>query len=94
VKVVSLPRSAIVVLDEIYREGPISPKDIAKKAELAPRTISYALRSLCEINLCKKLPNLRDMRQPLYYANRDRIKELQIDLGRLIAETRVYLKIV
>lgn len=72
----------------------MTPKDIAKEAEFAPRTITYALRCLCDISLCKRLPNLRDMRQPLYYANIDRMKELQIDLSRLIAETRVFLKIV
>jgi len=73
-----LPRSAIIVLDRLTNEGPMTPKDISSKVDLAPRTVSFALRKLVGQNLCKKIPNLRDMRQPLYLANDETAKELRM----------------
>ena len=73
-----LPRSAIVVLDRLTHEGPMTPKDISSKVDLAPRTVSFALRKLMGQKLCRKIPNLQDMRQPLYLANLERAKELRM----------------
>ncbi|MFW9909654.1 MAG: MarR family transcriptional regulator [Candidatus Thorarchaeota archaeon] len=73
-----LPRSAIIVLDRLTHDGPLTPKDISTKVDLAPRTVSFALRKLVGQNLCRKIPNLSDMRQPLYLANEDRAKELRM----------------
>ena len=73
-----LPRSAIIVLDRLTNDGPMTPKDISNKVDLAPRTVSFALRKLVGQNLCKKIPNLSDMRQPLYLANEDTAKELRM----------------
>lgn len=73
-----LPRSAIIVLDRLTNEGPMTPKDISNKVDLAPRTVSFALRKLVGQNLCKKIPNLSDMRQPLYLANDETARELRM----------------
>lgn len=73
-----LPRSAIIVLDRLTHEGPMTPKDISSKVNLAPRTVSFALRKLIGHELCRKIPNLQDMRQPLYLANLERARELQM----------------
>ena len=73
-----LPRSAIIVLDRLQHEGPMTPKDISSKVDLAPRTVSFALRKLMGQNLCRKIPNLSDMRQPLYQADRERAQELRM----------------
>ncbi|MBD3405384.1 MAG: MarR family transcriptional regulator [Candidatus Lokiarchaeota archaeon] len=73
-----LPRSAILVLDRLASEGPMTPKDISKKVDLAPRTISFALRKLLGKKLCRKIPNLQDMRQPLYMADQERARELRM----------------
>jgi DNA-binding transcriptional regulator GbsR (MarR family) len=54
----------------------MSPKDISEKTKLAPRTVSFALRKLLGWRLCRKVPNLSDMRQPLYLANPEMARNL------------------
>jgi len=73
-----LPRSAIIVLDRLTHEGPMTPKGISQKVDLAPRTVSFALRKLMGQRLCRKIPNLHDMRQPFYIADVERARELRI----------------
>ncbi len=73
-----LPRSAIIVLDRLSNDGPMTPKDISSKVDLAPRTVSFALRKLIGQKLCRKIPNLRDMRQPLYLADHEKAQELRM----------------
>ena len=73
-----LPRSAVIVLDRLTSEGPLTPKDLSTKVNLAPRTVSFALRKLMRQKLCKKIPNLRDMRQPLYLADAEKAKQLRM----------------
>ncbi len=74
---IDLPRSAIIVLSRLAKDGPMTPKDISQKVNLAPRTVSFALQKLMNQNLCRKIPNLRDMRQPLYLADIDKTRELR-----------------
>ncbi|MGD9397959.1 MAG: helix-turn-helix domain-containing protein [Candidatus Thorarchaeota archaeon] len=73
-----LPNSAILVLGSLAAEGPMTPKTIIEKVGLAPRTISFALRTLVRERVIRKTPNLADMRQPLYHVNMERVKELQL----------------
>ncbi|MFX0053541.1 MAG: MarR family transcriptional regulator [Promethearchaeota archaeon] len=73
-----LPRSAIIVLDKLTHDGPLTPKDISTRVDLAPRTVSFALRKLMGQKLCRKIPNLQDMRQPLYLADVERARELRM----------------
>ena len=73
-----LPNSAMLVLGSLAAEGPMTPKTIIEKVGLAPRTISFALRTLVRERVIRKTPNLADMRQPLYHINMDRVKELQL----------------
>jgi len=84
-----MPKSAVVVLYQLAEEGPMSPKDITNTLELSPRTVSFALKFLLTLKLCRKVPNLTDMRQPLYVADRDRARELTMDLQRAKAEAAV-----
>ena len=72
-----LPRSAIIVLNHLAVDGPMTPKDLSKTVDLAPRTVSFALRKLMGHKLCRKVPNLNDMRQPLYLADTVRAKEIR-----------------
>ena len=74
---IELPRSAIIVLDRLTSEGPMTPKAISSTVDLAPRTVSFALRKLMGKSLCRKIPNLSDMRQPLYAADMERAKALR-----------------
>jgi len=74
---IELPRSAIIVLDRLTSEGPMTPKAISSRVDLAPRTVSFALRKLMGQSLCRKIPNLSDMRQPLYAADMERARALR-----------------
>ncbi len=64
-----LPKSAVIVLRHLTTTGPMCPVDISQTAKLAPRTVSHALKRLVNDQLCKKIPNLQDMRRPLYSPN-------------------------
>jgi len=64
-----LPKSAVIVLRHLDTGGPMCPVDISQTANLAPRTVSHALKRLVNDSLCKKIPNLQDMRRPLYVPN-------------------------
>ena len=74
---IDLPRSAIIILSKLAKDGPMTPKAISQEVNLAPRTVSFALQKLINHKLCRKIPNLRDMRQPLYLADIERTRELR-----------------
>ena len=74
----SLPRSAIVVLQSLTYDGPMTPRELLERVDLAPRTVTFALRTLFEEEIIGKTPNLMDMRQPIYHVNMKRIRELQL----------------
>ena len=76
-----LPKSAVIVLRHLVRKGPMSPVDISQTASLAPRTVSHALKRLLDDKLCKKIPNLQDMRRPLYTPNFDTVVEMVSHYG-------------
>lgn len=82
---VELPNSAILVLGSLVTEGPMTPKAIIEKVGLAPRTISFALRTLVRERVIHKTPNLADMRQPIYHINIEKVKELRLrfDAGQI-----------
>ncbi len=71
-----LPKSAVIVLRHLVKRGPMCPVDICQTASLAPRTVSHALKRLLDDRLCKKVPNLQDMRRPLYSPNFDTAVEM------------------
>ncbi|MFX0108116.1 MAG: MarR family transcriptional regulator [Candidatus Hodarchaeota archaeon] len=75
-----LTPTAIVVLQELAEKGPMTPLQIRKEMGLASRTVSTALQRLTDHRLCRRVPNLLDMRQSLYAADPVRMKEMQIDL--------------
>jgi len=86
---IELPRSAIIVLDRLTTEGPMTPKDLSNTVDLAPRTVSFALRKLMGQKLCKKIPNLTDMRQPLYAADMKRAQELRVKFEHVFRQVLV-----
>ncbi|MFW9907399.1 MAG: MarR family transcriptional regulator [Candidatus Thorarchaeota archaeon] len=89
-----LPISALIVLDKLASKGPMTPKQIRGEVTLSPRSVSDALRRLQDKRLCKRIPNLLDMRQPIYSANPEKIRELQINFDHVRAMTRIYMKVV
>ncbi|UCE09469.1 MAG: MarR family transcriptional regulator [Candidatus Thorarchaeota archaeon] len=93
-KPAKIPKSAVLVLDKLAKEGPLTPGELSIRVKIPIRTVSFALKLLRKSGLCKRRHNLHDMRQPLYYANRPRIDELEIDLNRWRAEQRRFFRIV
>jgi DNA-binding MarR family transcriptional regulator len=88
----SLPMSALVVLYNLATKGPMTPKQIRKQVEMSPRTVTNALRKLTDTELCQRIPNLHDMRQPLYYADPSKMREMKIDFDFIRLMTRVHTK--
>ena len=74
---INLTKSTLIVLDKLTTLGPMSPADIAKKSGLAMRTVTLALKTLQSGQFCRKVPNLHDMRKPMYHANQVKVNELQ-----------------
>jgi len=78
----SLPNSAIVVLDTLADKDPLNPKNISKEADIPLRTVSFALRKLTKRRLCRKIPNLADMRCPLYVADQENMRVVNRKYGQ------------
>ena len=68
-ELIEMPPSAKLVFKVLEYEGPLTQKDIVEKTLLSPRTVRYALNILGKRGLIKDIPNLRDVRQKLYYTN-------------------------
>ncbi|MFW9769714.1 MAG: winged helix-turn-helix domain-containing protein [Candidatus Thorarchaeota archaeon] len=75
---IELPNSALIILNSLTSEGPMTPKTLIEKVDLAPRTISFALRTLVREQIITKTPNFADMRQPIYHVNMDKVRELRM----------------
>ncbi len=88
---INLTKSTLIVLDKLATEGPMSPADLAKKSGLAMRTVTLALKTLQSGQLCTKVPNLLDMRKPLYHADQEKVRELQrnIEIWKSMANLQV-----
>jgi DNA-binding MarR family transcriptional regulator len=70
------PRSTIAILSALIIDGPMCPKEISVKLDMAPRTVSFALRQLMRERILRRIPNLHDMRRPKYHVNIDQAKSL------------------
>ncbi|MHA2081269.1 MAG: hypothetical protein ACW99H_09020, partial [Candidatus Thorarchaeota archaeon] len=58
------------------------------------RTVTFALKKLIRHRLLRKVPNLLDMRKPLYHANIDRIREVEADIERLRIMTGLHMRAI
>ena len=70
------PKSALAILGALINHGPMCPIEISEKLDMAPRTVSFALRKLLGRQLLKKIPNLHDMRRPKYHVDMDAAKDM------------------
>ncbi|MFX1483552.1 MAG: MarR family transcriptional regulator [Promethearchaeota archaeon] len=88
---IKLTKSTLLVLDKLDRDGPMSPQDLAESSGLAMRTVTLALKTLLMGKFCRRVPNLMDMRKPLYHADPERVRELRrdADIWRSVAHLRV-----
>ena len=75
---IELPNSALIVLNSLGSQGPMTPKTIISRIDLPSRTITFALHLLLEEDIVRRVPNLLDMRQPYYHINIERFKELEL----------------
>ena len=71
-KLVDVPPSAKLVYKVLEYEGPLTQKDIISKTFLPPRTVRRALQLLFEKGLIGEVPNIRDLRQRLYYVRAEK----------------------
>ncbi|MHA1576643.1 MAG: MarR family transcriptional regulator [Candidatus Thorarchaeota archaeon] len=78
---IELPESALQVLGFLTKNGPTPPRDISRKAGIPLRTVSYALRTLLIKKFCHKVPNLGDMRRPLYIADQEKSRAVFMKYG-------------
>ena len=70
------PKSTFAILSALILDGPMCPKEISVKLDMAPRTVSFALRKLMRDQILKRIPNLLDMRRPKYHVNMEQAKIL------------------
>jgi len=52
------------------------PKELSVKLDMAPRTVSFALKHLLSERILRRIPNLNDMRRPKYHVNMEQAKNL------------------
>ena len=71
-----IPRSTFAILNTLICEGPMCPIEISTRLEMAPRTVSFALRRMLSKKILRRIPNLIDMRRPKYHVNLDQAKHL------------------
>ncbi|MGY5853139.1 MAG: helix-turn-helix domain-containing protein [Candidatus Thorarchaeota archaeon] len=88
----SLTKSAMIVLGHLSNGGPMTPKQIINECGLAARTVTYALRDLINLNLARKVPNLHDMRKPLYRIDREKVREIERNIETWRAATRSMIR--
>jgi DNA-binding MarR family transcriptional regulator len=70
------PRSTFAIISALICDGPMCPKELSVKLDMAPRTVSFALRKLLSDKILNRIPNLHDMRRPKYYVNIEQAKHL------------------
>ncbi|MFW9832403.1 MAG: winged helix-turn-helix transcriptional regulator [Candidatus Thorarchaeota archaeon] len=70
------PKSTFAILSTLICEGPMCPKELSVKLDMAPRTVSFALRKLLREKILRRIPNLHDMRRPKYHVNMEQAKGL------------------
>ncbi len=71
-----LPSSAISVLQSLITHGPMSPKAISMSGKIPIRTVNFAIKNLKGRGLIRRIPNLQDMRSPLYTTDLEAAKRI------------------
>jgi DNA-binding MarR family transcriptional regulator len=71
-----LPKSALKVLEFLSTRGPLPPREISRGSKVPLRTVTFALDRLVLTEICKKVPNLNDMRRTLYTVNHEKARAI------------------
>lgn len=78
--------SSLAVLEFIVKNGPSSPKDMKDKVGVSERTITYAIKDLYNKKVLKRIPNLSDMRIPLYSIDERKCRDYLRNYPHLISQ--------
>lgn len=89
-----LPPSALIVLDHLASDGPMAPRDISRKYDVPLRTVTFALKKLMRLKLLRKVPNLLDMRRPLYHIDRETLVELGHKIEMVRIQAGIHLRAI
>ena len=81
-----------MVLDKLDKEGPMSPQDVAQSSGLAMRTVTLALKTLLIGKICRRTPNLLDMRKPLYHVDSQKVREIRRDAEMMRTMVRMQIR--
>jgi hypothetical protein len=79
------PKSTLLVIDALKTNGPMAPRDISKTAEIPLRTVTFALKKLLSWKVCRRIPNLNDMRRPLYVVDNETLRAVFMKYGAVHA---------
>ncbi|MFW9958327.1 MAG: MarR family transcriptional regulator [Candidatus Odinarchaeota archaeon] len=80
-----LPKSALLVLDCLHKQGPMPPRDISKVVKVPLRTVTFALDRLVDSDICQKMPNLGDMRRTLYIVDQEKARAIFLKYGLMFS---------
>ncbi len=94
VNIADLTPSALVVLDHLAADGPKAPREISRQYEVPLRTVTFALKKLMKLRLLRKVPNLMDMRRPLYHIDNGRVEELQNFIETVRIQSGIHLRAI
>ena len=78
---IRLPKSALLVLQFLTKQGPLPPRVISQEAKVPLRTVTFALDRLVNSEICHRVPNLGDMRLTLYSVNHEKAQAVFMRYG-------------
>jgi DNA-binding MarR family transcriptional regulator len=78
----------------LHEKEPMAPRQMAKHFNIPLRTVSFALKRLREQKLIVRVPNLIDMRKPLYQVDDTRIGDLWQKLEEIKMKSSIHLRTI
>ena len=89
-----IPKSAMLLLAHLDKKEPMAPRQMSKRFNIPLRTVSFALKRLREHHLIVRVPNLFDMRQPLYRVNEQHIREMRKKLEEIKIKSAMHMRAI
>ncbi|MHA1769266.1 MAG: hypothetical protein ACTSV3_05380 [Candidatus Thorarchaeota archaeon] len=72
----------------------MAPRDISRRYDMPLRTVTFALKKLMKLRLLRKVPNLLDIRRPLYHIDRGRLMELEHKIEMIRIQSGIHLRAI
>ncbi len=89
-----IPKSALILLAHLDEKEPMAPRQMSRKFNIPLRTVSFALKRLREYELIVRVPNLIDMRQPLYQINSEEVRQLRKTLEEIKVKAAMHIRAI